>query len=357
MARNPYVFVVGCGRSGTTLLQRMLDAHPCLAVTNEMDIGLKGFGHNHIRRWRNQIGLTHDGSVTATFVESLFDNWMFTRLSFDSAAVRQIANARARVSYRDFVSRLFDLYAEMRGKELAGDKTPWYVRRIWGLHQLWPDARFIHIMRDGRDVYQSMRSWRQANATSSGQGGAPDGPARLKDDPQGDVRYGDYLMSRFKTWEVDAVVTLALWWKWTVLLGRQDGRMLGSNRYQEVLYEDLVGDPVRTSKTVCAFLEIPFSMEMIKFANGKTRADPRLSSKDRWLPPTPGLRDWRIEMSEDEMKRFEAVAGDLLRELGYERGATKIPSATIEITDSVAEMFVQDLRDKRAIVPTGLYGG
>jgi hypothetical protein len=355
MARNPYVFVVGCGRSGTTLVKRMLDAHPRLTVADEMDIGLRGFGANHIKRWRQQIGLTHDGFVTPTFVEHLFDSRGLTRQNFESAAVRHIANARTRLSYPDFISRLFDLFADMRGKELAGDKTPWYVRRIAGLHALWPEVLFIHIIRDGRDVSQSMRSWRKSDPMASVGVGAPDDPSSLRDDPQGDVRYGDHLMSRFKTWQEDSVVTLALWWKWTVLLGRQDGRMLGSSRYHEVLYEDLVCDPVGTSKTICAFLKIPFSMKMVKFADGKTKAGPSLSSKDRWLPPTPGLRDWRTEMSEDAIERFEAAAGDLLDELGYERGAPRVPPAAMEGAATIAEAFVRGLRDRHGTVPAGLW--
>jgi hypothetical protein len=343
MARNPYVFLVGCPRSGTTLLQRMLDAHPRLAVTNEMDIGLEGSGGRFKKRWREHIGLTRDGFVTPTLAERLLGSYKFSRFDFEPATVRQIASSVAPLSYPDFISRLFDLYGEMRGKALAGDKMPMYGLWIGGLHTLWPQARFVHIIRDGRDVYQSMRSWRRAS------------PSSLLDDPQADFRFGDYRMSRFKTWEQDTVVTLALWWKWRVLLARQDGHSLGSRLYHEVLYEDLVRDPVGTSKTICAFLEIPFSMRMVRYADGKTNADPSLGSKERWLPPTPGLRDWRTEMSQDAIERFEAAAGNLLDELGYERGATEIPLARLEDVASVAERFVNGLHDKHATVPRGLW--
>lgn len=339
MARNPYVFVVGCMRSGTTLLQRMLDAHPRLAVTHELDIALKGSGGTCKPRWREQVGLTPEGFVTPTLVNRLLGSFGFRRLGFEPAAVRQILNGSSPLSYPEFISRIFDLYGEMRGKELVGDKTPMYVRWISGLHGLWPETRFIHIIRDGRDVYQSMRSWRNPDPTAT----------------DGFRRSGDILVSRFKGWDEDPAVTLALWWKWTVLLGRQGGRSLGSSQYHEVMYERLVSDPVGTSRTLCAFLEIPFRMEMVRFAEGKTVPDPRLETKFRWLPPTPGLRDWRTEMSNDVIERFEAAAGDLLDELGYERGATGSPSAGIEGVRSVAEIFVKGLRDRRAPVPSGLW--
>lgn len=353
MTRNPYVFVVGCPRSGTTLLQRMLDAHPRLAVAEEMDIGLVGSGGRFHERWRKQVGLTYDGFVTPTFVERLLASQQFTYFGFEPTAVREIAFTPAPVSYPDFVSRLFDLYAEMRGKEFAGDKKPMYTRWISGMHAQWPEARFLHIIRDGRDVYQSMRSWGKASPVP---GAAPIEPKALPEDPHGDIRFGEYLMARYKTWHADPVMTVALWWKWTVLLGREDGWLLGPAQYHEIRYEDLVADPVGTSETVCSFLEIPFSIEMVEYADGKTRTDPGLSSMVRWLPPTPGLRDWRTEMSDDAIERFEAAAGDLLDELGYKRGVSQGPVLRAKGLRSVAEMFVQDLRSRRLTVPAGFCG-
>ena len=340
MARNPYVFVVGAMRSGTTLLQRMLDAHPRLAVTHELDIALKGSGGTTGKAWwRKQAGLTPEGFVTPRLGDRLLRSYGFRKLGFEPAAVRQILNGPGPLSYPEFISRIFDLYGEMRGKELVGDKTPMYVRWISGLHGLWPETRFIHLIRDGRDVYQSLRTWRNPDPTAE----------------DGFRRSGDLFVSRFKGWDEDPAVTLALWWKWTVLLGRQGGRSLGSSLYHEVMYERLVSDPVGTCRTLCAFLEIPFRMEMVRFAEGKTVADPGLESKFRWLPPTPGLRDWRNEMSKDVLERFEAAAGDLLDELGYERGATELSSGIIEGARSVAEVFVKGLRDRGAPVPSGLW--
>src|SRR5216684_2083301 len=83
---NPYLFIVGCPRSGTTLLQRMVNAHPAIAITPES-------------HW------------IAKFPQK---NWT---------------------------------------------ETPEYARWIEVLHRLWPEARFVHLIRDGRDVAMSMREW------------------------------------------------------------------------------------------------------------------------------------------------------------------------------------------------------
>lgn len=71
----------------------------------------------------------------------------------------RVAGEDGPVAYSQFVSGLFDLYGRSRSKPLAGDKTPGHVRRIPELHALWPRAKFVHIVRDGRDVGLSVLGW------------------------------------------------------------------------------------------------------------------------------------------------------------------------------------------------------
>jgi hypothetical protein len=101
--------------------------------------------------------------------------------------------------------------------------------------------------------------------------------------------------------------------------GRRDGADLGPKRYLEVRYDELVEDSERTLRRVAEFLELPTSTQMLESHLGRTRLTRGLDSKAAWLPPTPGLRDWRTQMSNRDIELFEALAGDLLAELGYER--------------------------------------
>jgi hypothetical protein len=96
-----------------------------------------------------------------------------------------------------------------------------------------------------------------------------------------------------------------------------------------VRYEDLVSDPEHVLRSLCSFVELPFDAAMLRYFE---RADDVLEGVDhRWqhkrvyLPPTQGLRDWRRDMSPDELELFESIAGGLLVELGYERG-TRVAS-------------------------------
>ena len=84
-------------------------------------------------------------------------------------------------------------------------------------------------------------------------------------------------------------------------------------------YEALVADPAGESAKLCTFLGVPYADTMVKFHKGRTKSKPGLDAKRAWLPTTRGLRNWRSEMSTEDLERFEAAAGDLLDELGYER--------------------------------------
>ena len=108
------------------------------------------------------------------------------------------------------------------------------------------------------------------------------------------------------------------WWRWLVSAGRRDGGTLGPGRYHKVRYEELVAHPEHRLRELALFLELPYAPEMARYFEGKTRSRAGRSAKGAWLPPTSGLREWRAQMSVRDQELFEAIAGDLLSELGYE---------------------------------------
>jgi sulfotransferase family protein len=274
MGLNPYLFIVGCPRSGTTLLRRMVDAHPQIAITRET-------------HWIPELAPA-DGRATAALCAALAEHPKFATLGIEREELETLAGG----SYAAFVEAVFDRYGAGQGKPFVGDKTPGYVREMPLLHELVPGARFVHLVRDGRDVCLSALGWE---------------------------RKAEQFRQRFPTWVEAPVGTAALWWRWHVLQGRRSGRELGASLYHELRYEDLVADPERACRRLCAFLGVEFDAAMLRFHEGRTRHDPRLSAKRAWLPPTPGLRDWRSQMPRVQLEQFEAAAGDALDELGYER--------------------------------------
>jgi hypothetical protein len=281
---NPYVFIVGAPRSGTTLLRRVVDAHPQLAITRET--------HWIARLLEGEDAISPREPVGPELLRRLATTERFVRMGVDVGALEHLLARGTPVSYAELVARVFDLYAEAQGKPHAGDKVPGYVRRIPLLHELFPQARFVHLVRDGRDVCLSVLAWERKKA-----------------------------VARLPTWEQDPVATTALWWERLVRRGREDGAALGPGRYHELRYETLVDAPADACRALCDFLALPYDPRMLAFHEGRTRSEPGLDAKKAWRPITAGLRSWRTEMPAEDVERFEAAAGALLTELGYPRAA------------------------------------
>jgi len=300
-AVNPYVFIVGCPRSGTTLLQRLVNAHSQIAITPET--------HWIPRFFEGRKGLTSEGMVTPKLIALLLEQPRFTRLGVSREAfLAMIAGGRP-PSYSSLVTAIFDLYGKAQGKVLVGDKTPGYVRRMHTLHGLWPEARFVHLIRDGRDVYLSTKH-------------------RPLHRPKTGV---------FDTWAEEPGLTAAFWWELNVRAGRKAGSSLGPGLYYEMRYESLVARPREECEALCAFLGVRYDDAMLGFH--ETQKD-----KKARRPVTPGLRDWRTQMRAEDLERFEAAAGELLDELQYERVARHPRPESLESASRIRDLLARDPR-------------
>jgi sulfotransferase family protein len=306
---NPYVFIVGCPRSGTTLVRRMLNAHPEIAMTPEES--------HWIPRMLHKRKLTPGGLVTPELISRLLALPRFVAFGISREELLKLAGSGQPVSYSAFVTGIFDFYGRAQGKALVGDKTPDNVRWLDTLHALWPEARIVHLIRDGRNVCLSIANWPKGHRKNPG---------------------------TIPTWKDDPVSTTALWWELNVRLGRQFGSSLGPGLYYELRYESLVSNAERECVALCAFLGLPYNNGMLRFHEGKMKAEPGLSAKEAWLPATPGLRDWKSQMPGEHIERFEAAAGELLDELGYLRAFPRPQPDQLESACKIRESFTRNHR-------------
>lgn len=283
------------------MLRLMLDAHPELAVPWE--------SHFIVPMWKTRRRYTTPSGVDAhRMVRVIADTPMFGQWKVPDEILHRRIGALERPGFADVIDAVFMSYAESRGKRRWGDKTPIYVRSIPLLARLFPTARFVHVIRDGRDAALSYLS-------------VPWGP-------------GD-IWSAARRWRLD------------VSAGRRAGSTLPTSRYLELRYEDVVHDPRSALERICDLADLPFAEEMLEYHRS---ASERLSSPDdtrayhqsATKPPTAGLRDWRIQMSPEALIAFEGVAGDLLTQLGYERGRPTIPP--IRRLEAAARMRWLDAR-------------
>lgn len=286
----------------------MLDTHREIALLPELQ---------WIAPWyESRVGLTADGFVTRSFIDRLLEMrglGRFTPLPMNRYELEELLVSEEPPSYADLVGKLFDRYGDSKGKTLVGEKTasPDSVQSIGTLHQLWPEAKFVHLIRDGRDVALSAVSWRKA----------------------------ERLANAFSSWSKDVVSTAALWWEWHVRVYREAGLEVGDEHYYELRYESLVHDPAEECAALCAFLGVPYDDAMLRFHERKDRAGSPRDAKHAWLPATPGLRDWRAEMPSEDVRRFEASAGTLLDELAYPRGAPEPDPELVQHASSLRKAF------------------
>lgn len=277
---SPFVFVVGCPRSGTTLLQRMLDNHPQLTVANDT--------HFITRAAKTVLRDDPNPSLSPELVAAVKDYRRIYRLGLDEQAIDLAAEHCQ--TYAEFVSYLYVLRGQLKNKPLSGEKTPDYCRQMPALRALFPASRFVHIIRDGRNTALSTLNWASGSK----------GPGK------------------WSLWSKDPVGTCALWWHWQAGTGQQDGRAIGSDHYLQVKYEDLVAQPERTLEEISGFLGIPYADAMANYFVGKVKHESGLSAKSAWLPPVQDLRDWRKSMSSQDIDVFEGIAGQLLQDNGYD---------------------------------------
>jgi hypothetical protein len=289
---TPPFFVVGAARSGTTLIRVMLDRHPGVAIPPESHFIPRLFEQRRRYGEGGRIQRAND------FLRDLAADGRFRSWELPIESVREQLAAVEGPTFADGIAAAFSAYAKAQGKPRWGDKTPKYVDVIPLLAGLFPEARFVHVIRDGRDVALSVLDMERLHAHAAT-------PARV--------------------------------WARQIKMGRAAGRSLGPTRYLELRYEDLLEDPDARLRELCTFLGVSFEPGMLDHADRALDRIPKRQQgmhKRLALPPTKGLRDWRSQMKASELAEFEAIAGAELEATGYTL-ATGPPSIATRVRASM----------------------
>ncbi len=285
----PAPFVVGVARSGTTLLGMMLDAHPELAIPPETHFIPK------LIKACEEPG----GDPRRRALELLTTHRRWPDFQLDADELRQAFDQIEPFSAGAALRAFYGAYARGERKPRWGDKTPGYARRMRKIESALPEAHFIHLIRDGRDVALS----------------------------QLEVHHG-----------AESVRDAAEGWVDGIARARRNARRI--EHYMEARYEDLVEDPAPVLRRVCAFVALPYDSTMLSYHERATErmaeiardferqgqeaipAEVRAKQHARVASPPQSQRAgrWRSEMAATDCEAFESVAGELLTELGYEVG-------------------------------------
>ncbi len=253
------IFNVGARRSGTFWLQRLVSAHPAVsAVPSETYLFSSG-------------------------VAPLLER--FQHAARSSPAVGTVYADREIVldAIRDLCDGVFGEFLEP-GAQRVAERTPHHVHSLGLIAEIYPDARFVHIIRDGRDVARSLAS---------------------------------------RDFGTESVAEGAAEWRESILAARAAD--LPPDSYREVRYEDLVLDPAGAIAQLYGWLGLDTSPGVIKRALRESRVAANFDP----ARPEAVTGKWRDDFGAADLDAFEAAAGRLLEELGYEhepvRSTTRRP--------------------------------
>lgn len=263
------IFIIGVLRSGTTLLRVILDSHSKIAAASETPWILGGYGDNSIRQLSQFLVTDKFGPVN----------------NLPGVDEQTVLHAS-----RTFLSEMFTPFIHNKGKELLVLKTPQDIKYLEFLLSLYPDSKYIHIFRDGRD---SACSLVENKSTYFG-----------AIDDYGELNHKN-AFKRWYDWEL----------KIRKLLADNDPRKI------RIRYEDLVTEPESTLKSVCSFIEVDFEPEIVHFSKFNHTL-PKWEAGSHDLQHKKKIDDssigrWKERFSEEESSYISKQYGTFLKSLGY----------------------------------------
>jgi hypothetical protein len=245
--RGRMIFNVGSRRSGTFWLQRIVTAHPeVAAVPSETHLFSSG-------------------------IAPLFECFQHSLRSSTKVGEVYVEREAALDAVRDLCDIVFAGVVEPGTTRIA-ERTPLHALHLDLIAAIYPDARFVHVVRDGRDVARSIAA---------------------------------------QEWGPSSIEEAAAEWRSAILAARGAG--LPADLYREVRYEEILRDPAAVVSDLYEWLGLPATGDVVAEAVSEAGIGANLGG----APSGISVAKWREAYSDADLAAFDRVAGDVLRELGY----------------------------------------
>ncbi|WP_079478174.1 sulfotransferase [Halobacillus salinus] len=258
------IFIGGAGRSGTTLLRVMLNAHPNLCSGPEFKL------------MPDIINLYN--KMNSQGFESILKSY-------------HLDNQYLKETYAKFISDLFNNFLLDNHANRIVEKTPHNVLMMKEVSQIFPEAKFIHVVRDGRDVASSLT----------------------------DMKWTDFEGNPI--WYVKNINNASEYWMKVVSQGLKDAQDPSMNgKVLLVSYEDLIDDPKSVMEKVLNFIDEPWSDLVLEHEKVSRVNEPIESSTEQVSKKIykSSKKRWREKFTEEDKGTFKQIAGEMLVHLGYE---------------------------------------
>ena len=268
--------IVGVGRSGTSLIMSMMNAHPDIVLTPET-------------HFIGQYVVSHPLITASDLKEKLVDDYRFQRLGISYETVDKIiATLRGEFSVAGFYKSILEYYASQKDVLIIGDKAPKNIEYLPTIRYLFPDTYIIHIIRDPRDVYLSRTQAKWSSIYS-------------------DTAHYVAYRSQYE-------------------LGCHLGSKYFGDRYYEIHYEDLLSDPGFELRSICNWLGVSFDAGMLNYS--RSARELMSPEEEDWKKETlePLIKDnknkWKVELRPEKVWVIEAACSPTFLDGYYERSTT-----------------------------------
>ena len=281
-------FIIGNPRSGTTLLRLMLNKHRKMSVPPEA-----GF---LVWLYDEYQDFTFTGRNVDYFIKTLRNTTKIEHWNLDFDALRSFIMSEKPDNFSILIDSVYEYYSKdnlLKKIDFYGDKNNFYLHKIDLLAKLYNNAKFIHIIRDGRSVAVSYKDLNKKKITSKY---APDLP--------------------------DKIETIAKEWTDNIQIINNSFEKLNPSLYYTVRFEDLILKTEESLQNICDFLDIEYDEEMLKYfettENDGLEPGVFLQWKSKNKMPLQEEEVFKYKkLSQNELNLFENLTNDLLVKYEY----------------------------------------
>lgn len=282
------VFILGNPRSGTSLFRLMLNSHQNIVATPEC-----GFSHWLLNEYHNWSDKDNVERVNK-FIQDVQNSKKFETWYLQNDEIKKIITNYRPKNYAELVTCVYLAYAENPSQvSIVADKNNYYINHIEGLPKIWPQAKYIHLIRDGRDVACSYKGIKEVQADSKY---IPKLPTDIKEIAE-EWKENNRRIAEIKNWNTE--------------------------NYYVLRFEDLVLEPKRTLNKLMRFLQVTFDNNMLEYFNQNTKRSQEPIETLAWKKKTQEKPDkdrvgrYKTLLSFEEIQEFNLLAYSELIKYNY----------------------------------------
>lgn len=275
-------FILGNPRSGTTLLRLILNNHSLIGVPPES--GFLQWWYKKYSNWSEKD--TKDDNKINLFLDDILSSKKIEDWKLNKPNLKNFILSEKPKNYPEIITTIYKFYTN--NKLIIGDKNNYYINHLEDLSLIFPNAKYIHLVRDGRDVACSYKNINKLNPN---------------------LKYIPKVSSN--------IVDIANEWNNNIITIE---KFIQNYKSITIRYEDLISTPIETLKQVCTFLEVKYEDEMLNYYrnNDEPASTLHWKGKTKETIDEKNKKKYLSLLSNEELNKFSDIAHVTLKKFNYD---------------------------------------